>query len=72
MTWNVGGTERTIRMYLGVILLAVAFFVELPMWGAGVASVVGVVAFVTGAAGFCPAWLLFGINTCSTKPVAKT
>ena len=72
MSCNVGGTERTIRIVLGVILLTMAFFVELPTWGAVVASVVGAVAFITGAVGLCPAWLLFGINTCSTKSVAKT
>ena len=72
MSCNVGGLERTIRIVLGVIFLAVAFFVELPMWGAVVASVVGAVAFITGAVGFCPAWLLLGIDTCSTKSAAKT
>ena len=72
MSCNAGGTERAIRIVLGVILLTMAFFVELPTWGAVVASVVGAVAFITGAVGFCPAWLLFGIDTSSTKSVAKT
>jgi hypothetical protein len=35
------------------------------------AYVVGVVALVTGAIGYCPAWQLFGINTCPVKPPGK-
>lgn len=71
MTCNLGGIERTIRVVLGAVLLAVGFFGELPTWGAAVALVVGAVALVTGAIGFCAAWLLFEINTCPTKPSGK-
>lgn len=71
MTCNLGGLERTTRVVLGAVLLAVGFFGELPTWGAAVALVVGAVALVTGAIGFCAAWLLFEINTCPTKPSGK-
>ncbi len=71
MTCNLGGVERTIRVVLGAVLLAVGFFGELPTWGAAVALAVGAVALVTGAIGFCAAWLLFGINTCPTKASGK-
>jgi hypothetical protein len=32
--------------------------------GTGIAFVVGTIALVTGAIGFCPLWTVFGINTC--------
>ncbi len=71
MSCNVGGIERTIRILLGLALLAVAYLVALPGWGMGVAYVAGFVALVTGAIGFCPAWKLFGLNTCPTKPAGQ-
>ena len=64
---NVGGTERTVRMVLGVLCLGAAFLAPLPTAGAWIVGAIGGIAVVTGAIGFCPAWTLFGINTCSTK-----
>jgi hypothetical protein len=52
-------------------LIAGALFVEQPGWGVGVMYVVGGVAMLTGLVGFCPAWRLFGINTCRTDPTAR-
>lgn len=66
MKLNVGGVERGIRIALGVALLALAFFANIGVW-VYVVGVVGVVALVTGLVGYCPAWALFGINTCSLK-----
>ncbi|MBI5854867.1 MAG: DUF2892 domain-containing protein [Nitrospirae bacterium] len=71
MTCNVGGIERPIRIGVGLVLLAVGIFAELPAWGVGVAYVFGAVAVVTGVIGFCPAWSLLGINTCPTPPAGK-
>lgn len=71
MTCNVGGIERPIRIVLGIVLLGVGAFAGLPPWGAGIAFVVGAVALVTGAIGFCPAWKLFGINTCPPTSTGK-
>jgi hypothetical protein len=51
-------------MGLGVILIAVGYFSDIPGGWAAVAYLVGAVAVVTAAAGFCPAWKLLGINTC--------
>ncbi len=72
MTRNLGGIERAIRIVLGVILLAMGAFGELPVWGTAAALIVGAVMFVTGAFQFCPCWLMFGINTGATKPAAKS
>lgn len=71
MTCNVGRIERPIRIILGALFLFVALFAGLPTWGAWALGVIGAIALVTGAVGFCPAWMLFGINTCPTKPSAK-
>lgn len=68
MTCNVGGIERPIRIVLGIALLAIGVFAGLPATGTGIALVVGTIALVTGAIGYCPAWALLGFNTCPTKP----
>lgn len=71
MTCNVGGVERPIRIVAGIALLGVGAFAGLPPLGTGIALVVGTIALVTGAIGFCPAWTLLGINTCQTKNVNR-
>lgn len=68
MTCNVGGIERPIRIVVGILLLGIGAFAELPPVGTGVALVVGTIALVTGAIGYCPLWMLLGVNTCPTKP----
>ena len=72
MTCNVGGIERPIRIVLGVILLALALFGQMPTPGAWTLGIIGAIALLTGTIGFCPAWKLFGMNTCPTKPAEKT
>lgn len=66
MTCNLGGTERAIRVAVGMGLIGGALFVEQPGWGVVVMFVIGGVAMLTGLIGFCPAWRLFGISTCRT------
>ncbi len=63
MTCNVGGIERPIRILVGVLLLALGMLGGMPTAGALTVGVIGAIALVTGAVGFCPAWKLFGINT---------
>ena len=67
MRCNVGGIERPIRMVLGLGLIAIGSFADLPPVGTGIAFVAGTIAVVTGVIGFCPVWALFGLNTCPTK-----
>lgn len=64
MTCNLGAAERAIRIALGVVLIAVGYFAAIPGPWAIAAYVIGAVAVVTAAAGFCPAWRFLGINTC--------
>jgi hypothetical protein len=57
---------------LGLVLIGVGVFAGLPEAGMYAAYVVGAVALVTGAIGFCPAWMLLGVNTCPAKPEGKS
>lgn len=71
MTCNVGGTERGIRIVVGIALIAAGALAGLSEGVTIAAYVVGAVALVTGAVGYCPAWQLFGINTCPTPDVKR-
>lgn len=71
MAYNVGTVERTIRVVLGIVLIAVGYTAGISQEAAIAVYVVGAIALVTGAVGFCPAWKLFGVNTCPTKPAGN-
>jgi hypothetical protein len=59
MSCNVGGIDKTLRIALGLVLLAVGAFGPLGWWG-----LVGLVPLVTGFVSFCPLYTLLGLNTC--------
>ncbi len=71
MTCNVGRTERGIRIVLGSVVIAAGTLISLPEVGRYAAYAIGTVALVTGTGGYCPAWTLFGINTCPAKLARK-
>jgi hypothetical protein len=71
MTCNVGRIERPIRIVLGILLIGIGAFAGLPPLGTGIMLVAGTIALVTGAIGFCPAWSLFGINTCPRNAATR-
>ena len=58
---NEGKTDRIIRVVLGVILVAAGFFVT--GWPAIVLWVLGGIALLTGATGFCLLYMPFGFST---------
>ena len=67
---NEGTADRVIRVILGIALLVGAWM------GLGLATgdILGIVAaaiagilILTGLVGFCPAYRLVGLRTCSTK-----
>lgn len=61
---NVGGTDKVIRMILGVVFIAAGlFFFGTPV-AKGVSFVLAAIAFVTAFTGFCPLNKLIGLNTC--------
>ena len=68
MRANVGGSEKVIRIVMGIALL-IAGLLHMVTGNLAIAAyVVGEVALVTGVFGFCPAWAVFKVNTCSPRP----
>jgi hypothetical protein len=62
MIKNVGGLDRTIRITVGLALIAAAATGTIGLWGW-----VGVVPLLTGSLGWCPPYTLLGLNTCKVK-----
>jgi len=60
MKKNMGNTDRWIRLVLGLALVAVLIFVQSAWRWVGL---LGIVFLVTSLIGFCPLYVLFGINT---------
>lgn len=60
MKCNVGTIDRTLRIAGGLILITLAAMGTIGVWGW-----IGVVPLLTGVFRFCPAYPLFGINSCS-------
>ncbi|NJO34099.1 MAG: DUF2892 domain-containing protein [Rhodospirillales bacterium] len=64
MTTNVGSYDRIARVIVGLALLAFAFMSASPYAWIGY---IGIVPILTAAAGWCPAYMLLGLNTCPAK-----
>ncbi len=62
MSKNVGGIDRTLRIVIGLALIAAAATGTVGLWG-----YVGVLPLLTGLIGWCPPYAIFGWNTCSMK-----
>jgi uncharacterized membrane protein YfcA len=62
MTNNVGGIDRTLRIIVGLGLIAAAVTGTIGVWG-----YIGVVPLLTGLIGWCPPYAILGFNTCSMK-----
>ncbi len=66
ITKNVGGTDRAIRIILGIVLLSLvslAFVGPQTPW-AYLLGLIGLALVVSGITGFCLPYKLLGINTC--------
>jgi hypothetical protein len=61
MSINVGSVDRIARIVVGLVLMILAAMGTIGMWGW-----IGVVPLLTGIFR-CPAYNLFGINTCKTS-----
>ena len=68
MKANVGSIDRTLRILAGIGLLALVFVLE---GNARWLGLVGIVPLATGLFRFCPAYLLFGLNTCPMRDLVK-
>ncbi len=61
MSCNVGGVDRTLRIVLGVVILAAGFYFK-SWWG-----LVGIVPLFTAIVRWCPLYAPFGLSTCPTQ-----
>jgi len=62
MNANVGGIDKIARIFAGIALVALAATGTVGAWGW-----IGIVPLATGLMGWCPAYTLFGLNTCPMK-----
>ena len=59
MQCNVGKTDKTLRIVVGLALLALGAAGVIGWWG-----LIGLVPLATGLMNWCPAYTLLGIKTC--------
>ena len=59
MKFNVGGIDRILRIVVGLVLIALAATGTVGWWGW-----LGVIPLATGLFRVCPAYSLFGLNSC--------
>ena len=69
MKINEGIADRIARAYIGDALLITAIMGSLPSAVNAILGIAGAVLVVTGMAGRCPLYKLFGIDTSSRKMV---
>ena len=62
MIANIGTVDRGIRIVVGVALIAASLLGYIGAWGW-----IGVVPLATGLFRVCPAYLPFGLSTCSAR-----
>ena len=63
MNMKVGTLDRTVRIVAGLALIGASLAGMIGAWGW-----IGVVPLATGIFRFCPAYLPFGLSSCSTPP----
>lgn len=56
---NEGLADRSIRVVVGLVLIALVFVGPATPWGW-----VGLIPLITGLVGFCPLYKIVGLNTC--------
>ncbi|HEX4923405.1 MAG TPA: DUF2892 domain-containing protein [Bdellovibrionales bacterium] len=59
MKMNENKVDRTVRVGVGLVVLSLMFWGPQTYWG-----LVGLVPLLTGLAGYCPLYALFGFSTC--------
>ncbi len=66
MKKNIGDIERIIRVAIGLVILSLIFVGPQSLWG-----LIGILPLVTGLAGWCPSYAMFGISICKNQNVDK-
>jgi hypothetical protein len=67
MSVNVGGTDKLVRIIVGVGMLSLLFFLK---GDARLLGLIGIVPLATGLVGYCPFYSMLGLNTCPTRTKA--
>ena len=62
MPINEGTLDRVLRVVVGLAIISLVFVGPQTPW-----AWLGLVPLLTGIAGFCPAYALFGIRTCKAR-----
>ena len=62
MQMNEGAVDRAIRVIVGLAIVSLVFIGPKTPW-----AWFGLVPLLTGVIGFCPAYALFGLNTCGMR-----
>ena len=62
MSVNIGTIDRLLRIFAGLAMLSLVFVGPKSLWG-----LLGLIPLGTAVFGFCPAYALFGIRTCTAK-----
>ena len=62
MKTNIGTLDRTLRIVVGLALLALFATGSIGAWG-----LVGLVPLATGLVRFCPLYRVLGIHTCAVE-----
>jgi hypothetical protein len=62
MEANEGTIDRAIRLVIGAVLIGVGLGVVRGPGGIAMAAV-GAIPLLTGLSGYCPLYMVFGINT---------
>ena len=60
--------DRVVRVILGIALLFLGWAGIVTGTPGTVLKIAGFLPLLTGLAGWCPAYRLFGISTCATEP----
>lgn len=59
---NLGTIDRSLRIFGGILLIALASVDWIGPWG-----YVGLVPLITGIAGKCPLYSVFGLSSCARR-----
>jgi hypothetical protein len=62
MRQNEGSLDRTLRVIIGIVLIAMVFVGPKSAWGW-----VGLIPLLTGLVGICPLYRLVGMSTCPRR-----
>lgn len=67
MTVNIGTIDRIVRIVVGAVLIAYALPLGFPSTGWNWVGWIGIVPIVTAIVGYCPAYTVLGLSSCSVS-----